>query len=96
MIIPTNELNEVSDQPAPLQLFGYSQVSEAVNLVDDMLPQELRQFAERLNPDQANRLFDFLIPDVPIPPLDEERKKRFVKFIKQLLDDSEEPDDTAT
>jgi hypothetical protein len=88
MIIPTNELNAVSDQPAPLQLFGYSQVDEAVNLVNDMLIQELRQFAERLKPAQMNRLFDVLLilvaDDAPVDP---ERDQRIWKMVKSIMAD---------
>ena len=87
-----------SEQPksAGVVPLGHNQVNEAVNLVNAMLPQELRQFAERLDEAQANRLLDLLIPDVPIPLPDEERKKRFVKFIRQLLDDGEKTADTGT
>jgi hypothetical protein len=55
-------------------VFGYSQVDEAVNLVDAMLIQELRLLAVRLNPTQAFHLLDALIAALPVEaPPDAER-----------------------
>jgi predicted component of type VI protein secretion system len=57
-----------------------------------MLPQELRQFAERLHPDQASRLFDFLIDAMPNDEiLDPERESRIWQMVKSIM-----ADDTAT
>ena len=77
-----------SEQPksAGVVPFGHNQVNEAVNLVNAMLPQELRQFAERLDEAQANRLLDTLLAALAIPVLtDDERHVRIGKMLKSIL-----------
>jgi hypothetical protein len=91
MIITPDELNTIGEQPAHLQLFGYSQVNEAVNLVSAMLPQELRQFAERLDAAQANRLLDALIQAMIVEDApDLERHQRIGRMMRAIMEETHE------
>jgi hypothetical protein len=89
MIVPTSELNEVSEQSAPLQVFGYSQVDEAFRLIAGMLPQEVRLLSVRLansHPYRAETMLAYLDDALSRLPLtDLERHQRIARMMRSIM-----------
>ena len=92
-MIPIKELDAASEPQTAggVSVFGHAQINDAVKIVSDALPQELRQFAEQLaktNPDQAEQLCGLLIPltieDV-IVTMTPERHKRIWRQIQSAM-----------
>lgn len=102
-IVSIKELDAISEPQAVggVSVFGHAQVNEAVKIVSDALPQELRQFAEQLaktNPDQAEQLCGLLIPlttEEVIVTMTPERHKRIWHMIQSAMPVADEETELA-